>query len=167
MTRYAVALGSNLGERMDHLRRSVDELRELGTVAAISGLYETQPVGGPDQGAYLNAVVLLDTDLAPDELLDSLQEIEARHGRVRTVRWGPRTLDLDIVSVDGPAIDTPDLQVPHPRAADRLFVLAPLCDIWPEAQVTIDLTASEAREMAHGQRVELVAATWADHPGAR
>ena len=86
MTRYAVALGSNLGERMDHLRRSVDELRELGTVAAISGLYETQPVGGPDQGAYLNAVVLLDTDLAPDELLDSLQEIEARHGRVRTVR---------------------------------------------------------------------------------
>jgi 2-amino-4-hydroxy-6-hydroxymethyldihydropteridine diphosphokinase len=161
MTRFAVALGSNLGDRVDHLRRAATELGELGTVEAISGLYETGAVGGPDQGPYLNAVVLLDTDLTAGELLVSLQEMEGAHERVRTVRWGPRTLDLDIVAADEP-IDTPDLVVPHPRAAERLFVLQPLCDVWPEAKVGEGLNASEARGQVEGQDVELLALEWAE-----
>jgi 2-amino-4-hydroxy-6-hydroxymethyldihydropteridine diphosphokinase len=161
MTRFAVALGSNLGDRIDHLRRAVKELAELGTVEAISGLYETAAVGGPDQGPYLNAMVLLETVLPAGELLVSLQEIEGAHDRARTVRWGPRTLDLDIVAADEP-IDTPDLVVPHPRAAERLFVLQPLCDVWPDAKVGYGLSALEARAQVEGQEVELLAQDWAD-----
>lgn len=160
MTRYAIALGSNQGGRVDHLRQAVAELEGLGTIEAISGLYETEPVGGPAQDPFLNAVVLLDTDLAPAKLLATLQQIETANDRVRTVRWGPRTLDLDIVAVDDQVIDTPDLQVPHPRAAERLFVLQPLCDVWPEAMVGDGLTAAEALSAVSGQVVDLVAADW-------
>lgn len=160
MTPYAVALGSNRGDRMDHMRRAVEELRELGAIEAISGLYETEPVGGPDQGPYLNAVVRLDSDLSPHELLRSLHDIEAAHERVRTVRWGPRTLDLDIVATDGIPIQTPDLEIPHPRAAERLFVLQPLCDVWPEALVGNGLTAAQARERVMDQEVTLVRSDW-------
>ncbi len=160
MTRYAIALGSNQGGRVDHLRQAVAELEGLGTIEAISGLYETEPVGGPAQDPFLNAVVLLDTDLAPAKLLATLQQIETANDRVRTVRWGPRTLDLDIVAVDDQVIDTPDLQVPHPRAAERLFVLQPLCDVWPEAMVGDGLTAAEALSAVSGQVADLVAADW-------
>lgn len=160
MTRFAVALGSNQGSRIDHMRQAVTELRALGTIEGISGLYETEPVGGPDQDPFLNAVVLLDADLPPARLLESLQRIETAHDRVRTVRWGPRTLDLDIVAVDDQPMDTPDLQVPHPRAAERLFVLQPLCDVWPEAMVRDGLTAAEALASVSGQKVDLVAADW-------
>jgi 2-amino-4-hydroxy-6-hydroxymethyldihydropteridine diphosphokinase len=162
MTRYAVALGSNQGDRVEHLRRGVDELSRLGVIDAISALYETAPIGGPDQDPYLNAVVILVADTAPEDLLTALQQIEAAHGRVRTVRWGPRTLDLDIVTSDGPGMDTPTLQVPHPRAVERLFVLQPLCDIWPDAPLGNGLTASEARKEVAGQEVTMVAAGWAD-----
>jgi 2-amino-4-hydroxy-6-hydroxymethyldihydropteridine diphosphokinase len=161
MTRFAVALGSNLGDRVDHLRQAVIELGELGTIEAISGLYETGAVGGPEQGPYLNAVVLIDTDLPAGDLLLLLQQIEEAHERVRTVRWGPRTLDLDIVAAEEP-IDTPDLVVPHPRAAERLFVLQPLCDVWPEAEVGQGLNALEARGQVEGQAVELLGQEWAD-----
>lgn len=160
MTRYAIALGSNQGGRVDRLRQAVAELEGLGTIEAISGLYETEPVGGPAQDPFLNAVVLLDTDLAPAKLLATLQQIETANDRVRTVRWGPRTLDLDIVAVDDQVIDTPDLQVPHPRAAERLFVLQPLCDVWPEAMVGDGLTAAEALSAVSGQVADLVAADW-------
>lgn len=162
MTRYAVALGSNQGDRMDHMRRAVDELRLLGTIEAISALYETDPVGGPDQDPYLNAVVLLDAPMTPEDLLAALHEVETRHERARTVRWGPRTLDLDIVTSEGPPIDTPGLRMPHPRAAERLFVLQPLCDVWPEAKVGDGLTASAATERIEDQAVELVASVWAE-----
>ncbi|HEU4916150.1 MAG TPA: 2-amino-4-hydroxy-6-hydroxymethyldihydropteridine diphosphokinase [Acidimicrobiia bacterium] len=160
MTRYAIALGSNQGGRVDRLRQAVAELEGLGTIEAISGLYETEPVGGPAQDPFLNAVVLLDTDLAPAKLLATLQQIETANDRVRTVRWGPRTLDLDIVAVGDQVIDTPDLQVPHPRAAERLFVLQPLCDVWPEAMVGDGLTAAEALSAVSGQVADLVAADW-------
>ncbi len=160
MTRFAIALGSNQGARANHMRQAVAGMRALGTIEAISGLYETEPVGGPAQDPFLNAVVILDTDLAAAKLLDSLQQIETAHDRVRTVRWGPRTLDLDIVAVDDQVIDTPDLKVPHPRAAQRLFVLQPLCDVWPAAMVGDGLTAAAALATVSGQAVELVAADW-------
>ena len=117
MTRFAIALGSNQGARLDHLRRAVADLRRAGAIVAVSPLYETAPIGGPSQAPYLNAVLLLDSSFAPSDLLGLLQEVETAHGRVRDLRWGPRTLDLDIVAMDEGPVDTPELQVPHPRAA--------------------------------------------------
>lgn len=128
--RAFVALGSNLGDRRGHLR---DAVAALGDVVAMSRVYETEPVGGPDeQGPYLNMVVEVETPLDPFALLRRCQRIEAQAMRQRTVRWGPRTLDVDIVLYDGVTIDGPDLTLPHPRFAERRFVLAPLSDIAPD-----------------------------------
>jgi 2-amino-4-hydroxy-6-hydroxymethyldihydropteridine diphosphokinase len=138
--RAAVALGSNLGDRLGTLRRATEALGELGILIGVSSLYETEPVGGPEQAPYLNAVVVVDIDLPPIELLAALHEIENREGRVRDERWGPRTLDLDIVTMldassAAVAMDTPDLTLPHPRAHERRFVLEPLTEVWPEAPI--------------------------------
>ena len=160
MTRFAIALGSNHGARLDNLRRAVAELERLGSVEAVSGVYETEPVGGPAQDPYLNAVAVLDTTAEPQDLLAGLHRIEADHGRVREVRWGPRTLDLDIVASDGGPVRTSDLEIPHPRAAERRFVLEPLCDVWPEAMVGEGLTATAARALVSDQGVALLAARW-------
>jgi 2-amino-4-hydroxy-6-hydroxymethyldihydropteridine diphosphokinase len=144
MTRAAIALGSNLGDRLSHLRRAVEAIRSLGTVISVSSLYETDPVGGPAQGRYLNAALVVDTELGPEALLSGLQAIEAEAGRARDVHWGPRTLDLDIVAYGGLALDLPGLTVPHPRAAERRFVLAPLAEIAPNTAVRAELTAAAA-----------------------
>lgn len=144
MTSAAVALGSNLGDRLSHLRAGIEGLDAIGEVTATSRLYETEPVGGPDQGRYLNAVVLLETDVAPLDLMDALLEIERDHGRVRAERWGPRTLDLDLITYGDIQMDVPALHLPHPRAHERGFVLAPLADVWPEARLSDGTTAAEA-----------------------
>ena len=159
MTRFAIALGSNEGARLDHLRRAVAELEMLGSVEAVSGVYETEPVGGPAQDQYLNAVAVLETTSEPHDLLESLHRIEVDHGRVREVRWGPRTLDLDIVASDGGPVRDPDLEIPHPRAVERRFVLEPLCEVWPEAIVAEGLTAETARTLVSDQSVERLAGT--------
>ena len=128
--RAFIALGSNLGDRRGHLRSAV---AALGDVVATSRVYETDPVGGPDgQGPYLNMVVEVETPLDPFALLRRCQRIEAQAMRQRAVRWGPRTLDVDIVLYDGVTIDAPELTLPHPRFAQRRFVLAPLSDIAPD-----------------------------------
>lgn len=128
--RVFVALGSNLGDRTAHLRRAVDQLPD---VADVSTVYETAPVGGPDgQGPYLNAVVALLTTLSGSALLDEARRIEALAGRVRTVANGPRTLDVDILFIEGEQIDTAELTVPHPRMWQRRFVVAPLADVAPD-----------------------------------
>ena len=126
-----LALGSNLGDRMAHLEGAVEALSHLGTIEAGSPVYETAPVGGPDQGPYLNAVVNLATDLSPTRLLEELLEIESGFGRVRDERWGPRTLDLDILTYGDDMIDEPGLTVPHPGIRSRRFVLMPLADVAP------------------------------------
>jgi 2-amino-4-hydroxy-6-hydroxymethyldihydropteridine diphosphokinase len=128
-----LALGSNLGERLEHLQLAVDALTRVSgvRVAAVSRVYETEPVGGPPQDAYLNAVVAIETDLDPRELLERCQEIEALAARERAERWGPRTLDVDILLVDGIRFESADLTIPHPRMWDRGFVLAPLRDVAP------------------------------------
>lgn len=144
MTRAFLALGSNLGDRVAWLRLAVEGLRAGGDVVAVSPVFETAPVGGPDgAGAYLNAVVQLDT--APDAraLLERAQALEAAAGRVRTVHWGPRTLDVDVVWIDGVAVDEPDLVVPHPRMWERRFVLAPLAELAPDLVDAVVLAAAD------------------------
>lgn len=167
MTRFAIALGSNEGARLEHLRRAVAELEDLGSVEAVSGVYETDPVGGPAQDPFLNAVAVLDTVSKPQDLLVSLHQIEAAHDRAREVHWGPRTLDLDIVSSDGAPVRMPDLEIPHPRAAERRFVLEPLCDVWPEALVGAGLTAAAARALVSDQGVALLAESWLEDESDR
>jgi 2-amino-4-hydroxy-6-hydroxymethyldihydropteridine diphosphokinase len=162
MTRYAVALGSNLGDRLGCLRSALAGIGRLGRITAISGLYETAPIGGPEQDPFLNAVVLVVTELDAETLLGGLAGIEASQGRVRSGRWGPRTLDLDIVSSDGAVLSTPRLQVPHVRAHERRFVLEPLAEIWPDAGVGSGETAAGALTKVLDQDVELLLADWAN-----
>jgi 2-amino-4-hydroxy-6-hydroxymethyldihydropteridine diphosphokinase len=128
--RAFVALGSNLGDRWAYLRDGVNRLPD---VAAVSRVYETEPVGGPpSQGKYLNMVVELATAASPQELLGLAQRAEAAAGRKREVRWGPRSLDVDILLVGALTVSSPDLEVPHPRMWERGFVLVPLADLAPE-----------------------------------
>jgi 2-amino-4-hydroxy-6-hydroxymethyldihydropteridine diphosphokinase len=146
VTRAHVALGSNLGDRMATLDAAVRALDadEHTHVMAVSRVYESEPVGGPEQGPYLNAVAVLETDRDPHSLLDLLLLTEDRLGRVRTERWGPRTADLDLILYDGPPVDSPDLTVPHPRARERAFVLVPLLEVDPYASFPDGETAAEA-----------------------
>jgi len=127
-----IALGSNLGDSHDTLRKALAELGALGEVVARSSLYRTAPVGGPPgQGDYLNAVVALRTELPTRGLLQALLRIEERLGRVRSERWGPRTLDLDLPAHGDANVDDPVMTVPHPRLHHRPFVLVPLREIDP------------------------------------
>ena len=130
-----LALGSNLGDRQDILQGGVDAIVGIEGVrlTAVSPVYESAPAGGPPQPDYLNAVVLADITISARELLDQLHEVEAAFDRVRLVRWGPRTLDIDIITVAGEQSDDPDLTLPHPRAHERAFVLAPWRDVDPGA----------------------------------
>jgi 2-amino-4-hydroxy-6-hydroxymethyldihydropteridine diphosphokinase len=134
VTRAYLALGSNLGDRLDRLRTAVAALAatEGVEVVAVSHVYETEPVGGPEQGPYLNAVVAVDTERAARALLDVARALERAAGRVRGERWGPRTLDVDVLLVGDERVDEPDLVVPHPRMWERAFVLAPLADVAPD-----------------------------------
>jgi 2-amino-4-hydroxy-6-hydroxymethyldihydropteridine diphosphokinase len=140
MTRAFLGLGSNLGDREARLAEAVDRLVAVGRVA-VSPTYETDPVGGPEQGPYLNLVVELDTDLFARQLLSVCRRLERAAERVREERWGPRTLDVDVLWVDGEEVDEPDLQVPHPRMWERRFVLAPLRDLAPQL-VSADAVAA-------------------------
>jgi 2-amino-4-hydroxy-6-hydroxymethyldihydropteridine diphosphokinase len=130
-----LAIGSNLGDRLETLQGGVDAIAgiERVRVTAVSPLYETAPVGGPPQPDYLNAVILVRTTLPPCDLLDQLHEIEAAFDRVRLVRWDARTLDIDIITYGDERGDDPELTLPHPRAAERAFVLAPWHDLDPGA----------------------------------
>jgi 2-amino-4-hydroxy-6-hydroxymethyldihydropteridine diphosphokinase len=156
MTAVVLALGSNLGDRQDILQGAVDAIVGLPgvRVTAVSPVYETVPVGGPAQPDYLNAVVLADAARPARELLDRLHEIEAAFDRVRLLRWGPRTLDIDIIVFGSERSDDPELTLPHPRAHERAFVLAPWHDVDPDAALP-----------GHGPVAELLAK--ADRSGLR
>jgi 2-amino-4-hydroxy-6-hydroxymethyldihydropteridine diphosphokinase len=139
MARAYFGLGSNLGDRGAHLQFGVDGLADrAGRVVAISPVYETEPVGGPPQPDFLNAVVAVETTLSPRELLGVAKALEAGAGRAAPEpgqRWGPRPLDIDVLMVGDERVDEPDLVVPHPRIHQRAFVLAPLADVAPEMVV--------------------------------
>ncbi|MDT0269529.1 2-amino-4-hydroxy-6-hydroxymethyldihydropteridine diphosphokinase [Streptomyces sp. DSM 44915] len=137
--RAVLSIGGNLGNRLENLQGAVDALEDTPgvRVKAVSAVYETKPVGAgtDDQPDYFNAVVLLKTTLPPASLLERAQAIEEAFERVRDVRWGPRTLDVDIVSYQGVTSPDPALTLPHPRAHERAFVLVPWHDVEPEAEV--------------------------------
>lgn len=135
MAEAVLALGSNLGDSAAILQGAVDLLAASLTVRAVSTVYQTDPVGGPEQDPYLNAVVLVETTLDPEALLALTSSVENAFERVRGVRWGPRTLDVDIVAYEGLVQDSPDLTLPHPRAHERAFVLIPWADVDPDAAV--------------------------------
>ncbi len=132
--RIILALGSNLGDRVRHLERGLQRLRAHVDLDAVSSIYETQPVELRDQPWFLNLVCRGTTRLKPRALLEFIHEVERAEGRKRAERFGPRTLDVDIISYDERVIDEPDLQLPHPRAAERAFVLEPLAEIAPDWQ---------------------------------
>jgi 2-amino-4-hydroxy-6-hydroxymethyldihydropteridine diphosphokinase len=126
-----IGLGANLGDRAATLREAAQRLGTLGRITAVSSLYETEPIGFREQPPFLNAVIALGTDLSPTELFRELIAIEQDLGRVRTFRNAPRTLDLDVLLMDGLVLEMPELTLPHPRMHERAFVLAPLAEIAP------------------------------------
>jgi 2-amino-4-hydroxy-6-hydroxymethyldihydropteridine diphosphokinase len=142
VTRAYLGLGSNLGDRRALLDAALDRLVAVGLVR-VSPFYATDPVGGPEQGEFLNCVAELDTDLTARQLLAVCQRLEAAAERVRIERWGPRTLDVDVLWVEGEEVHDPDLEVPHPRMRQRRFVLAPLRDLAPELVSPEQLAAAE------------------------
>ncbi len=146
--RAFLSLGSNLGDRRALLRDAIDSLPD---VVAVSPVYETAPVGGPEQDNFLNLVVQLDTELTPTQLLGVCHRIESSAERVRDVRWGPRTLDIDIIWMDGVQMDEERLTIPHPRWKERRFVLAPLRDLAP------DLVSERELQLADGTVTQVAA----------
>jgi 2-amino-4-hydroxy-6-hydroxymethyldihydropteridine diphosphokinase len=129
-----LGLGSNLGDRLANLQRAVDLLAAQPAVQVrrSSRVYESDPVGGPPQPDYLNAVVGVETSLSPRDLLEACLGVERRMGRVRSERWGPRVIDVDLLTYDEKDIREPDLVVPHPRMHERAFVLVPLMELDPD-----------------------------------
>lgn len=149
--RVVIGLGTNLGDRLTTLREAVRRIGLLGDVAARSHVYETAPIG-PEQPDFLNAAVLVEWRGTPLDLLDALRRIEAELGRDREkeMRWGPRTMDLDILWIEGLVVDGPRLSVPHPRVHERAFALMPLLDVAPEAT---DPRTNERYTVPGGQSV--------------
>lgn len=142
--RAFLGLGTNLGDRQQYLREAVAAIPDLVTVSSV---FETEPVGGPEQGAFLNIVVELRTELGPYELLELCRTLERAAGRERRIRWGPRTLDVDVLWVDGVTVEEDELTVPHPRMYQRNFVVVPLLEIAPDLHdelVAIGYDAAEA-----------------------
>lgn len=152
-TRALVALGSNLGDRGAFLRDAVVHLRALGVLVGASSLYETEPIGGPEQDHYINAVVVLDTALTARDLLEGLLVIEQRMGRERNARWGPRTIDLDLIAFGDDVIDEPGLTVPHPRFTERRFVLEPILETFPDVVIPGHDDLRAELESLYGQQV--------------
>ncbi len=137
MPKAYIGLGSNMGEREDNINRAIDALDSTDgiDVAKMSSIYETEPVGYLDQPDFLNAVVEIDTDLAPKELLARTKSIEKQLRRRRGIRWGPRTIDLDILLFDNLEMSETDLKLPHPEVRNRAFVLVPLAELAPEYEL--------------------------------
>jgi 2-amino-4-hydroxy-6-hydroxymethyldihydropteridine diphosphokinase len=127
-----IGLGSNVGDKPANCRRALELLSRAGRVLRCSSFYRTEPVGYEKQDEFINAVVEIETELAPEALLSVCHAIEDELGRSRTMRWGPRTIDLDLLLYNDQTISTPEFTVPHPFLAERAFVLVPLCEIAPE-----------------------------------
>ena len=133
--RAVIALGSNLGNRELNIDSAIAELAKIIEITHLSTNHETDPVGGPEQPKYLNAILIAETQLDPQELLISMLEIENKLGRNREIHWGPRTIDLDLIVVGDEVVVSDVLVLPHPRAHERKFVLEPWIEIDPTAQI--------------------------------
>jgi len=147
MTKAVISLGSNLGDREANIKFALNSIAEISDIQIVktSSIYESEPVGGIDQASFLNAVVVVETNLNPNDLLENLQTIENLAGRTREIKWGPRTLDLDIIDIEGFVSNTEKLQVPHPRALERKFVLQPLAEIYPNWK----LFSQDVKDLVH------------------
>lgn len=154
--RFVVSLGSNVGESAAMLADAVARLRAASgvEVTGVSSLYRTAPVGGVEQPDFLNAVVLGETTRTPAELLSLCHELEQAHGRTREVRWGPRTLDVDVIAYGELVSDDPILTLPHPRAHERAFVLVP----WLELDADARLPQGAVRDLVSGLGAQRIAA---------
>lgn len=133
--KMAISIGSNQEDPIEQVKRAIAAINEMFTMVSQSSLYRTAPIGGPEQPDFINAVVIIESPLAPKEVLQQLHHLEEKAGRVRDERWGPRTLDLDLINVDGFSSTDPECLLPHPRAHERAFVLLP----WQEADATAEL----------------------------
>ncbi len=142
-----LGLGSNLSDRLANLQAAVDLLAAQPglRVARSSRVYETDPIGGPPQPDYLNAVLEVETDLSPSELLAACLRVEASLGRVRAERWGPRVIDIDVLTYDELRVDEPELTIPHPRMQERAFVLMPLFELDPDPALPAGARLSDVR----------------------
>lgn len=138
-----IGIGSNLGNRPANIESAIAELKGSSgiSIEKISSIIETTPIGGPRQSKYLNGVVKIKTEISPRALLGILQKIENKLGRIRTVKNGPRTIDLDMLLYDDKMINEPDLKVPHPRMFEREFVMRPLLEIEPQIMERLNLKA--------------------------
>jgi 2-amino-4-hydroxy-6-hydroxymethyldihydropteridine diphosphokinase len=164
VTRAVIALGSNLGDRLKNLRDAVSLLRRAGVAAdACSSIWETDPVP-PDQPRFLNAVVAGETPLAPEQLLDTLKRIESEMGRTEGRRWGPRTIDLDILFYGEISYESERLTIPHPRIAERAFVLAPLAEVISDPLPVLNMRASYLLERVGTEPVRRTAEALASGP---
>lgn len=158
--RAAIGLGSNLGIRLSMLRQAVEQLGRYGEIVAVSSLYRSEPVGGPEQPDFLNAVIVIETDLDLQTLLATCQQIEASAGRVRDERWGPRTLDLDILTAAAPPYSSETLMVPHERLAERRFAVEPLAEVWPDAATGFGTARSKLDDVRDQSVDRLAASGW-------
>ena len=145
--KVVIALGSNMGDTNSHLHHAIDELGKSIDIKAVSSFYKTAAVGGPKQDDFLNAVIVGESEMDPLDLLVAMQEIEVLAGRTREVHWGPRTLDLDLIACGDLVIQEPHLELPHPRAHERSFVLEPWFEIDPDGTLA-----------GHGSIRDLIAA---------
>jgi len=124
-----LSLGSNLGDRQENIETAVKALEELGEILKKSSVHETKPWGKTDQPDFLNIALKMKTALRPLEFLRKIQAIESELGRIRGEKWGPRTIDIDILLWNDEVIDLPELKVPHPHMTEREFVMRPLCEV--------------------------------------
>ncbi len=162
-----LSLGSNLGDRAANLQHAVTALCGNGLVCRrVSAVYQTEPVGGPEQDDYLNAVLLADSTLTGKQVLALCMAAETASGRVRTVRWGPRTLDVDIISYGNEVSADPDLTLPHPRAYERAFVLVPWLELDPDAWLPGHGAVARLPAAAAGSGVRRLASPRLVLPGA-
>ena len=156
--RAVVSLGTNLGDRAANLAGALERIRALGTVVATSGIYETAPQDLVDQAPFYNAVVLVETELDPVEMVAGLLDVERQMGRIRGQRWGPRLIDLDLILHGDCTVRAPNVEVPHPRYRRRRFVLEPLVEVWPDARDPDGTRVVDLLPAVSGQAVERIEA---------
>ena len=161
MTEAVLSLGSNMGNRLDNLRQAVILMKPLGKVTKRSAVYETPPWGVEAQPRFLNACILLETDEPPKMLLDKMKEIEQAMGRVEREHWGPREIDIDILTYGEEIISDAELTLPHPRTCERAFVLIPLSEIAPDMKIPpydneVSDMAQEIREKASDDGIVII-----------
>jgi len=157
-----LALGSNINDREKNLKDAVNMILQMPATSlmAVSGIYETEPVGYVEQDDFLNAVLLIETGLGPVQLLEELQKIEKNLKRTREIRWGPRTIDIDILLYDSMDISLPQLEIPHPRMFERAFVLVPLRDVIPDGKVRGMLIDELLEKCSDRDGVKLYKTNW-------